>query len=73
MITELLYRYVEQTIEHDLPEHVDYLQAYDRFARDVQEIATCPPRRSALTDQEAERVEALYRASFDDKQPTATT
>jgi len=32
---EFLYRYVQQTIEHDLPEEIAYLQAYDRFARGV--------------------------------------
>jgi len=92
---EFLYRCVEQTIEHDLPEEVAYLQAYDRFARGVQEIADMPAEKiellhrflrqedgrlskrarenefAALTVQEAEQIEALYRASFDNKQSTA--
>ncbi|MFZ0889188.1 MAG: Fic family protein [Candidatus Binataceae bacterium] len=48
---EFLYRCVEQTIERDLPEEVAYLQAYDRFARGVQEIADMP----------AEKIELLHR------------
>jgi hypothetical protein len=87
--TEFLYRCVEQTIKHDLPEEVVYLQAYDRFARGVQEIADMPAEKiellhrflrqedgrlskrarenefAALTDSEAERIEALYRTSFE--------
>jgi Fic family protein len=92
---EFLYRCVEQTIQHDLPEEVAYLQAYDRFARGVQEIADMPAEKiellhrflrqedgrlskraredefAALADHEAEQIEALYRASFDNKQSTA--
>jgi len=92
---EFLYRCVEQTIEHDLPEEVAFLQAYDRFARGVQEIADMPAEKiellhrflrqengrlskrarenefAALTDEEAEQIEVLYRASFKDEQPTA--
>src|SRR5579885_3167022 len=49
--TEFLYRCVEQTIERDLPDEVVYLQAYDRFARGVQEIADMP----------AETIELLHR------------
>lgn len=48
---EFLYRCVEQTIEQDLPEEVAYLQAYDRFARGIQEIADMP----------AEKIELLHR------------
>ncbi len=48
---EFLYRCVEQTIERDLPEEVAYLQAYDRFARGIQEIADMP----------AEKIELLHR------------
>ena len=92
---EFLYRCVEQTIEHDLPEEVAYLQAYDRFAHGVQEIADMPAEKiellhrflrqengslskrarenefAAFTDEEAEQIEAVYRASFEDKQSTA--
>lgn len=92
---EFLYRCVEQTIEHDLPEEVAYLQAYDRFAHGVQEIADMPAEKiellhrflrqengslskrarenefAALTDKEAERIEALYRASFQGEQRMA--
>ena len=94
---EFLYRCVEQTIERDLPEEVAYLQAYDRFARAIQEIADMPAEKielmhrflrqengrlskrarenefAALTDGEAEQIEALYRASFEDRQPTPET
>jgi len=48
---EFLYRCVEQTIEHDLPDEVAYLQAYDRFARGVQEFADMP----------ADKIELLHR------------
>jgi Fic family protein len=87
---EFLYRCVEETIERELPDEVAYLQAYDRFAHGVQEIADMPAAKiellhaflrqengrlskrarekefAALTDNEAEDVEALYRASFGD-------
>lgn len=39
---EFLYRCVEQTIEHDLPDEVTYLQAYDRFSQGVQAILDMP-------------------------------
>lgn len=39
---EFLYRCVEQTIERDLPSEVAYLEAYDRFARGVQEMVEMP-------------------------------
>ena len=91
---EFLYRCVEQTIEHDLPDEAAYLQAYDRFARGVQEIADMPAEKvallhrflrqedgrlskrarenefAALTDQEAERIESVYRSLLQDNQPT---
>jgi hypothetical protein len=94
---EFLYRCVEQTIERDLPEEVAYLQAYDRFARGIQEIADMPAEKiellhrflrqengrlskrarenefAVLTDPEAEQIEALYRASFEDRKPTSET
>ena len=94
---EFLYRCVEQTIERDLPKEVAYLQAYDRFARGIQEIADMPAEKiellhrflrqengrlskrarenefAALTDPEAEQIEALHRASFEDRQPTPET
>jgi Fic family protein len=95
MHAEFLYRCVEQTIERDLPDEVAYLQAYDRFAHGIQEIADMPAEKiellhrflrqengrlskrarenefAALTDREAEQIESLYRASFEDKEPTA--
>jgi hypothetical protein len=45
---EFLYKCVEQTIEHDLPEEVAYLQGYDRFAKGVQEILDMPQRKIEL-------------------------
>jgi len=48
---EFLYRCVEQTIERDLPEEVAYLQAYDRFAHGIQEIADMP----------SDKIELLHR------------
>ncbi len=48
---EFLYQCVEQTIERDLPDEVAYLQAYDRFAYGIQEIADMP----------AEKIELLHR------------
>ena len=92
---EFLYRCVEQTIQHDLPDEVAYLQAYDRFARGVQEIADMPAEKiellhrflsqengrlskrarekefAALTEQEADKIEALYQAALEDRPSTA--
>lgn len=39
---EFLYYCVEQTVERDLPGEVAYIEAYDRFAREVQEIVDMP-------------------------------
>jgi hypothetical protein len=39
---EFLYHCVRVTIEHDLPAEVEYLEAYDRFVRGVQEIVDMP-------------------------------
>jgi len=41
---EFLYRCVEETVDRDLPGEVAYLDAYDRFARGVQEIVDMPDR-----------------------------
>ena len=45
---EFLYHCVEQTAERDLPAEVAYLEAYDRFARGVQEIVDMPDRTVEL-------------------------
>lgn len=45
---EFLYKCVEQTIDHDLPEEVAYLQGYDQFAKGVQEILDMPQRKIDL-------------------------
>jgi hypothetical protein len=45
---EFLYHCVEQTVERDLPGEVAYLEAYDRFAREVQEIVDMPDRTVEL-------------------------
>lgn len=39
---EFLYRCVEQTVEHDLPNEVRFLEAFDHFATDVQNVADMP-------------------------------
>lgn len=81
---EFMYRCVEATVERDLPDEVAYLEAYDRFAEQVQNIVDMPDRIvdllhrflrqgggqlskrarasefAALTEQEVDRVEALY-------------
>lgn len=41
---EFLYTCVAQTVEHDLPEEVHFLEAFDRFARAVKEIVEMPDR-----------------------------
>ncbi len=41
---EFLYGCVAQTVEHDLPEEVHFLEAFDRFARCVKEIVEMPDR-----------------------------
>jgi hypothetical protein len=45
---EFLYRCVEQTVRHDLPYEVRYLEAYDTFADRVQEIADMPAQTIEL-------------------------
>jgi Fic/DOC family len=42
---EFLYACVEQTVEHDLPDEVRYLEAFDRFAAGVKEIVEMPDRK----------------------------
>ncbi|MBP2449109.1 Fic family protein [Rhizobium leguminosarum] len=37
-----LYACVEQTVEHDLPEEVRFLQSFDRFSEGVQQILDMP-------------------------------
>jgi Fic/DOC family len=39
---EFLYRSVSETVKHDLPEEVAYLEAYDRFVERVQQIVDMP-------------------------------
>ncbi|MGH7041185.1 MAG: Fic family protein, partial [Acetobacteraceae bacterium] len=45
---EFLYKCVEQTVEHDLPDEVRFLEAYDRFSRAVQQIVDMPDRQIEL-------------------------
>ena len=45
---EFLYECVEQTVEHDLPAEVAHLQAYDRFARAVENIVDMPNQQIDL-------------------------
>lgn len=42
---EFLYACVEQTVDHDLPDEVAFLEAFDRFAAAVKEIAEMPDRQ----------------------------
>jgi hypothetical protein len=46
--TEFLYQCVEETIERDLPQEVAYLEAYDRFTNELQEIVDMPERKVSL-------------------------
>ncbi len=39
---EFLYRCVEETVTRDLPSEVEYLQSYDEFEQQVQEIVDMP-------------------------------
>jgi hypothetical protein len=41
---EFLYECVQQTVEHDLPDEVGYLEAYDRFSNQVLQIVDMPNR-----------------------------
>ena len=42
---EFLYESVAQTVEHDLPDEVRFLEAFDGFAAGVKEIAEMPDRQ----------------------------
>ncbi len=85
---EFLYRCVQKTIEHDLPQEAEFLKRYDRFRSDLNLVVDMPDRLSsllfrflhqnggqmsrrarekefaALTDGEAERIEAIYQDAF---------
>lgn len=41
---EFLYSCVQMTIEHDLPEEAAFLQRYDRFRREIEELVEMPSR-----------------------------
>jgi len=45
---EFLYRCVRETVLHDLPDEVAYLESYDRFARAVQAVVDLPARTVEL-------------------------
>ena len=45
---EFLYGCVEQTVEQDLPNEVHFLEAFDRFAAEVQNVADMPTTTVAL-------------------------
>jgi Fic family protein len=45
---EFLYECVKQTVEHDLPDEVAHLQAYDRFVRSLQSIVDMPNQKIDL-------------------------
>lgn len=41
---EFLYSCVEQTVEHDLPQEVQFLEGFDRFSAAVKELVEMPDR-----------------------------
>lgn len=45
---EFLYTCVQETIEHDLPDEVAYIKAYDRFSQGAQDILDMPNQKIAL-------------------------
>lgn len=45
---EFLYRCVETTVVHDLPEEIAYLESFDRFSQRVQHIVDIPGRKVGL-------------------------
>ena len=45
---EFLYKCVERTVAHDLPDEVRFLEAYDRFSNAVQQIVDMPDRQIEL-------------------------
>ncbi len=45
---QFLYSCVEQTVEHDLPDEVRFLQAFERFAAGVKQIVEMPDRQIEL-------------------------
>ncbi len=45
---EALFRFVEQTIERDLPEELAFLRGYDRTKRLMQEVVDLPSRKLDL-------------------------
>jgi len=45
---EALFRFVEQTIDRDLPEELAFLRGYDRTKRLMQEIVDLPARKLDL-------------------------
>jgi Fic family protein len=44
---EFLYACVEQTVEHDLPEEVRFLEAFDRFSAGVKRSSRCQTGKSS--------------------------
>jgi hypothetical protein len=63
---EFLYACVEQTVEHDLPTEVRFLEAFDRFAAGVKEIVEMPDARietlRAFLEQGGGRLSARARS-----------
>lgn len=45
---EFLYSCVAETVEHDLPAEVSYLEAYDRFVKGVESIVDMPTKKLEL-------------------------
>ncbi|MBM3503343.1 MAG: cell filamentation protein Fic [Alphaproteobacteria bacterium] len=85
---EFLYTCVERTVDHDLPQEIDYLRRHDEAQRRIMETIEMPDRLAqdiimfmrqnggsipkarrekelaSLTDDEARRIEAVYRDVF---------
>lgn len=85
---EFLYECVARTVEHDLPQEIDYLRRHDEAQRRIMEQVEMPDRLAqnlimfmrqndgklantrhekefvALTDDEVERIEEIYREAF---------
>jgi len=45
---EFLYECVQQTVDHDLPDEVRFLKAFDRFNQEIQQIVDMPSRQIDL-------------------------
>lgn len=66
--TEFLYRYVQQTIEYDLPREAAFLKRYDEFRRELNLMIDMPERQYDDvydTSPLSERLLATRAGTFD--------